>query len=98
MTYPSISNLRKYHFESPIHKIGKTQWRFVVYESMFKGEFSTDYEWLNNGVWYPSNERKGYNLNDGMYNGLPKSLVNLWAIYKHEYVSCSTSKGNKYAR
>lgn len=77
-------------YASPAMHIGKTQWRFVVLTSLYGAGYSTDYEWLNtscsdSGVWYPSRERKGYNGNDGMYAGLPKTLRKLWDRYSHEY-------------
>ncbi len=79
-----------YRFTSPAMKIGKAFWRFVVLPSRHGAGLVTDYEWLNTeysdtGIWYPSDQRRGYDHNDGMYAGLPKSLRKLWEIYRHEY-------------
>jgi hypothetical protein len=87
-TNASIRN--GYRFTSPAMKIGKTFWRFVILPSRYVAAVVTDYEWLNTeysdtGVWYPSNQRRGYDHNDGMYAGLPKSLRKLWELYRHEY-------------
>src|SRR5271163_3872438 len=79
-----------YHFTSPAMKFGKTFWRFVVLPSRrYHAAVVTDYEWLNtdysdSGVWYPSDQWRSYNHNDGMFAGLPKSIRKLWKRYHHE--------------
>lgn len=78
-----------YHFASPAMKIGKTFWRFVVLPGRYRAVV-TDYEWLNTdysgkGVWYPADQWRTYNHNDGTYAGCPKSLRRLWQRYRHEY-------------
>jgi hypothetical protein len=80
-----------YEFTSPAEKFGKTFWRFVVLPSRTGDGLVTDYEWLNTdwngrGVWYPSNEWRTYNINDGMFAGLPKTAVReLWERHHHEF-------------
>lgn len=79
-----------YQITSPPMKIGKTFWRFVVLPSRYGPGLVTDYEWLNTeysnaGIWYPSNQWRSYNINDGMYAGLPKTLRKLWQLHSREY-------------
>jgi hypothetical protein len=79
-----------YQFTSPPMKIGKTFWRFVIVPSRYGAGLVTDYEWLNAddgaaGIWYPSDQRRGYDHNDGVHAGLPKSLRKLWELHRHEF-------------
>jgi hypothetical protein len=62
----------------------------------------TDYEWLNTeysdtGIWYPSDQRHGYDHNDGMYAGLPKSIRRLWELYHQEYDELTAAVQSKPA-
>lgn len=92
-----------YRFTSPATKIGKTFWRFVVLPSLYRpGVLVTDYEWLNtefnaSGVWYPSNQWRTYNFNDGTYAGLPKSIRRLWERYHHKYDQLNATVQTKAA-
>ena len=67
-------------FISDPKRIGKTYWRLVAYAHPVYGN-CTEYEWLNETTgkpyWAKSNEHPRYNSND-TYDGLPKSLVNIW--------------------
>ena len=81
--------MRTYLYQSPIRRIGKREWRAVVYDA--KGYLGanafTDYEWR---YWYKTEYREQwesmttyptYNGNDGMYSGCPKQLRKLYDAY-----------------
>jgi hypothetical protein len=90
-----------YYFTSPAMKFGKTFWRFVVLPSRHSVKIVTDYEWLNTdysdtGVWYPAEQWRSYNHNDGTYAGLPRSLRKLWERYNHEYERLNGPTGARH--
>lgn len=74
---------------TPTYRIGKHEWRAVVYTSK-SGNF-TDYEWRDPDwhidpafAWRSMTRWPRYNHNDGMYAGCPKSLRSkIWEQHKH---------------
>lgn len=79
------------HFQTPERKIGKYLWRLIVIDSRWgKGERATlcqfrhapDEFYPANLPWQDQHEWPSYNINDGMYLGLPKSLAKLHEDYR----------------
>jgi len=71
-------------FESEPMTIGKHDWRVIVYQHPSYGP-CTEYQFRRSALcglpvnrWNPDTEFHGYNHNDGMYAGLPKTLVKLY--------------------
>lgn len=76
----------KTEFASEPMKIGKKEWRVIVYQSKQYG-FVTSYQfripadrtWDHKAtLWADMVEWPSYNSNDGMYAGCPKTLVKLY--------------------
>ena len=61
-------------------KIGKYEWRVIVYESQYYGR-CTDYEWRmsKEGAWLSMTDWPHYDSHDGEYSGCPKTLKKLYA-------------------
>lgn len=83
-----------YFFETPPMKIGKHEWRCVVMESAFGGR-STLYQYRraayktgdyehSAGRWQDQRSWPRYNINDGLFLGLPKSLQRLYSDHEAE--------------
>ncbi len=71
-------------FSSPTRRIGKTDWRVLVYRSLLYGPCTT-YVWRRGrGHWESETCWPTYNGNDGTYGGLPKSLPKLYEKYRRE--------------
>ena len=91
-------NMRTYLFESPSYRIGKKEWRAVVYdaEAYLGATAFTDYEWRSPAYivrgqlldaptpWAPSREWHSYDSNDGIYGGLPRRLRMIYERHKIE--------------
>lgn len=75
-----------YLFESPPMKIGKHEWRVVVKPSSYYQGNCTEYQFRRIGAtyWMPGSEWPRYDINDGMYLGMPRSLVRLYERHKAE--------------
>jgi len=90
-----MSNSRFYNtlFKSEPMKVGKHEWRLIVYDHPHY-ERCTDYEWRPTYIdldvlgyippdpWQSMKEWPRYNFNDGMHAGCPKSLVKLYRKHK----------------
>jgi hypothetical protein len=82
-------------YESPIYKIGKTEWRVIVFErddalihpspnvwTIGKDRF-TRYLWRRDGSqWMKETEHPRYDYHDGTWAGLPHGLRKIYE--KHE--------------
>lgn len=70
------------NYESRPISIGLHEWRVVKWLHTFCGscEWVTSYEWrrIGNTNWNRDKTWPTYNINDGSYGGLPKSLKKLW--------------------
>lgn len=84
-------------YETPAYKIGKTEWKLVVYENpdcilapsvTGEPEFMrgiarmTVYQYNDHGVWRDHTLHPRYNSNDGSYAGLPRGLKKIFK--RHE--------------
>ena len=69
-------------------RIGKHEWRLTLYRTR-EGKVYTGYEWRKPAVrimgtefppdfWRRDVDWPRYDLNDGLYAGLPKTLLRLW--------------------
>lgn len=68
-------------YQSPFIKIGKHEWKCVVYRHQIHGA-CTSYHWrLPGNAWQSEKQWPSYDHND-TYNGLPKSLSRLWRKYE----------------
>ena len=82
---------------TPVYKIGKTEWRMMVYEKnnvlylpseTGKDHFMqgthrfTRYQYNDYGTWKNETDHPRYDSNDGSYAGLPKGLKKIF--YNHE--------------
>lgn len=94
-----MSTGRAYLFTSPEMKIGKKEWRFVVYdaEGYLGCKAFTDYEWrepawnnLPPGEWRIARDWPRYDGND-THDGLPLTLRKLWNKYGHHYKKYDTA-------
>ena len=72
-----------YLFESPPMKIGKHEWRVVVMPSRYSGN-CTEYQFRRIGEchWKPQQEWPDYDINDGMYGGMPRTITRLYERHK----------------
>lgn len=86
-------------YQSEAVKIGKTQWRVIVYEkndSVYAcGELHpadvcyTEYQYFDTSLnyrgdqWKDATHHPRYNFNDGTYAGLPKSLRKIFYANQH---------------
>lgn len=85
---------RIYLYISPIHQIGKREWRAVVYDAngYLGASAFTDFEWRFPAFlgldppseWKSITDHPRYNSNDGMYAGCPRTLRKLYERYKAE--------------
>jgi hypothetical protein len=89
-------------YESAPLRIGKHEWRVIVQPSSYGRNNVTEYQWRplptpglpeawrQPEFWRHEEDWPGYNINDGMYLGLPKSLRTLYdrekaALDRHLY-------------
>jgi hypothetical protein len=85
-----MESYMKNHFESAPMKIGKHFWRIVITPQGYtEYQFRTPPTRLKNFTvmditWHGQREWPGYNFNDGMYAGLPKTLCKLWEVNRVE--------------
>lgn len=96
--------MRPYLYESAPMPISKKEWRLVVYDARgyLGAKVFTDYEWrepawntLPPGDWHSMKDWPGYNSNDGMYSGCPRTLRRLWDREKatiHPYLEPEDSE------
>lgn len=78
-------------FASPPHKVGKHEWRFLVYETarpMYGRRRFTSWEWrrLPMAGWSPETWKAprawpSYDGND-TYDGLPRTLCRIFRLYQ----------------
>lgn len=75
-----------YLFESQPMKIGKHEWRVVVMPSRYRQGNCTEYQFrrIGDNYWKPGYDWPRYDINDGMYLGMPRSLVRLYDRHKSE--------------
>jgi hypothetical protein len=77
----------KYHpiYATPPMTIGKHEWRLIVYP-YYTGGNVTSYQWRGDAedYWRDQRDWPRYNFNDGMYMGLPKTLVRLHEQHRGE--------------
>jgi hypothetical protein len=75
-----------YLFESPPMKIGTHEWRVVVMPSQYSQGRCTEYQFRRTGdtYWKPQYDWPGYDINDGLYGGMPRSIVRLYERHKAE--------------
>ena len=92
--------MRNYFFTSEPMKIGKKEWRVVVYDAQaYLDTYAfSDYEWrypayINQQTgqviqaadpWRSMADWPTYNSNDGMYAGCPKTLRRLYDQHRPE--------------
>ena len=64
------------HYESNPVKIGKHEWRVIVFTHPCYGR-CTEYQFrrTNTDYWHEDKRWPGYNGNDGTYAGCPKTLA-----------------------
>lgn len=74
------STLGVIHYTTPEVKIGKHEWRLVVFSATAKSQRYTAHQFREIGayMWIDYHEWPSYNFNDGCFAGLPKSLANKW--------------------
>lgn len=72
-------------FETPAMIIGKHEWRIIVIPSRYSG-YCTLYEFrrIGGNYWKSQHDWPGYNINDGMYLGMPKSITRLYDCNKDD--------------
>lgn len=77
------------YYETPEVTIGKHQWRCVVKDGRWG--IVTEYQFRlipppgqPAPTWTDGREWPTYNINDGMYLGMPKSLTSLYEQYKEQ--------------
>lgn len=75
----------KIYYTTQAMKIGKHEWRMVVKDHYLGGR-CTSFQFVRQNEFYWSDGREwpSYNINDGMYLGLPKSLRRLYNAHKDE--------------
>jgi hypothetical protein len=79
-----MESVMQNHFESAPMKIGKHFWRIVITPQGYtEYQFRTPPVRLRNFTfmdftWHGETEWPGYDINDGTYSGLPKTLRKLW--------------------
>jgi hypothetical protein len=77
----------RYHpiYATPPMTIGKHEWRLIVYPH-YTGSNVTSYQWRGDAedYWRDQRDWPRYNFNDGMYMGLPKTLVRLHEQHRGE--------------
>lgn len=89
-------------YETPAYKIGKTEWKMVVFEDpdCVLGPSTTGEEWFMRGIhrmtlylyndygtWKPETKHPRYNPHDGTYAGLPKSLRKIYERHEIEILA-----------
>lgn len=79
--------MRSYLYQSAPMRIGKKEWRLVVYDARgyLGAKVFTDYEWrepawntLPPDDWRSMKDWPTYDHNDGCWAGCPKTLRKLW--------------------
>lgn len=70
-------------YQSPAMLIGKHEWRIIVKPSAYHGN-CTEYQFrrIGQSYWRDSHDWPSYNINDGMYGGMPKTIARLY--YQNE--------------
>lgn len=64
--------------------IGKHQWRLIVYTSQYYGIVSC-FQWRRDGEpWRDQRDWPRYDINDGTWGGMPKTLRTLWLRHQEE--------------
>ena len=85
--------MRPYLYTSTPMRIGKREWRAVVYQNPGScGPVAfTDYEWrypafsnIEADRWESMTTYPGYDSNDGTWAGCPKTLRRLYLLYQTE--------------
>jgi len=84
---------RDYLYQSPPRKIGRREWRVVVYDARgyLGASVFTDYEWrypafsnIEATAWESMQSYPTYDSNDGMYAGCPQTLRKLYNLHRTE--------------
>jgi hypothetical protein len=80
-------------YATPPMTIGKHEWRLIVYP-YYSGGNVTEYQWRRGDefglpeafrdTWHADRDWPRYDINDGMYAGLPRTLVRLYERHRDE--------------
>ena len=74
-----ISTAAQIHYATNPVKIGKHQWRLVVFSNSVHGRCTAhQFRQSETDAWRDYHEWPSYNFNDGCFAGLPRSLANKW--------------------